>query len=68
MRNEGGFNYKEYLKSLNIYGSVKAKNIKVIEQNKGNIFMNFTYKISDEIKENIEEFMGEKYSGLLIGL
>ena len=68
MRNEGGFNYKEYLKSLNIYGSVKAKNIKVIEQNKGNIFMNFIYKISDEIKENIEEFMGEKYSGLLIGL
>lgn len=68
MRNEGGFNYKEYLKSLNIYGSVKAKNIKVIEQNKGNIFMNFTYKISDEIKENIEEFMGEKYSGLLLGL
>lgn len=68
MRNEGGFNYKEYLKSLNIYGSVKAKNIKVIERNKGNIFMNFTYKISDEIKENIEEFMGEKYSGLLLGL
>ena len=68
MRNEGGFNYREYLKSLNIYGSVKAKNIKVIEQNKGNIFMNFTYKISDEIKENIEEFMGEKYSGLLLGL
>ena len=68
MRNEGGFNYKEYLKSLNIYGSVKAKNIKVIEQKKGNIFMNFTYKISDEIKENIEEFMGEKYSGLLLGL
>mgnify|MGYP005804674853 CR=1 FL=1 len=68
MRNEGGFNYKEYLKSLNIYGSVKAKNIKVIEKIKGNIFMNFIYKISDEIKENIEEFMGEKYSGLLLGL
>ena len=68
MRNEGGFNYKEYLKSLNIYGSLKAKNVKVIEKNKGNIFMNFTYKISDEIKENIEEFMGEKYSGLLLGL
>ena len=68
MRNEGGFNYKEYLKSLNIYGSVKAKNIKVIEKIKGNIFMNFIYKISDKIKENIEEFMGEKYSGLLIGL
>ena len=68
MRNEGGFNYKEYLKSLNIYGSLKAKNVKVIEKNKGNIFINFTYKISDEIKENIEEFMGEKYSGLLLGL
>ena len=68
MRNEGGFNYKEYLKSINVYGSIKANNIKVISENQGNIFMKLVYKISDKIKENIKEFMGEKYSGLLLGL
>lgn len=68
IRNEGGFNYKEYLKSINIFGSIKATNVKIISKNQGNIFIDFTYKISDKIKENIENFMGEKYGGLLLGL
>ena len=47
-RNTGGFDYKEYLKSKNIYGIMKFKSGKIIENNKYSI-----YYIKNAIIKNI---------------
>ncbi len=67
-RNFGGFNYKDYLKSIKIYGTIKSESIKVLEKNKGNILISFTNKISKAIKENINKLLDKKEAGMLIGL
>ena len=67
-RNYGGFNYKDYLKSIKVYGTVKVDNIKVIEKNKGNPLIAFTKNISNSIKEKINSFMNSRQAGMLIGI
>ena len=44
-RNYGGFNYKEYLKFLKIYGTIKANSVIVVKKNKGNLVI----KISNTV-------------------
>ena len=67
-RNYGGFNYKDYLKSIKVYGSCKADKIEVLEKNRGNIFISYTNKISNAIKDKINSFMDKKEAGMLIGI
>lgn len=67
-RNYGGFNYKEYLKSIKVYGTVKVDNVKVIEKNKGNPFISLTIKMSNSIKEKINSFMNSREASMLIGM
>ena len=67
-RNYGGFDYKNYLKTLKIYGTVKLENCEVLEKNKGNIFVSFTNKISNNVKEKIYDLLNEREANLLIGL
>ena len=67
-RNYGGFNYKEYLKSIKVYGTVKVDNVKVIEKNKGNPFISLTIKMSNTIKEKINSFMNSREASMLIGM
>ena len=67
-RNYGGFNYKDYLKSIKVYGTVKVDNVKVLEKNKGNFFISFTNIVSNTIKEKINSFMSPRQAGMLIGI
>lgn len=44
-RNNKGFNYKNYLKSNEIVGTLRAKNVDIISKNNGNLLQNFACKI-----------------------
>ena len=67
-RNYGGFNYKEYLKSIKVYGTIKVDNFKVLEKNRGNFLISFTNKVSNSIKEKINSFVNNREAGMLIGI
>lgn len=67
-RNYKGFNYREYLKTKKIYGTIKAEDIKVIKENN----VNFILKISNEIRNKLinvaREILPEESSSLLTGI
>ena len=67
-RNYKGFDYKQYLKTLKIYGTVEVENIKVLEKNKANILMQTSNKIFIKIKNNIENTYGDKMSKIIMGI
>ena len=67
-RNYGGFDYKNYLKTLKIYGTVKCESYNILEKNKGNILISFTNKISNSVKEKIYDLLDKRDANLLIGL
>lgn len=67
-RNEKGFDYKEYLKTKGIYGSIKAEEIKVKKENAYNPFLQYISKISIKIEENMKKVMDKKTSALMDGI
>ena len=67
-RNYGGFNYKEYLKSIKIYGTIKADNVKIIEKNKGNPLISVVNYISKTVKKKINSIINEIEGNMLIGI
>ncbi len=67
-RNYGGFNYKEYLKSEKVYGTIKTDNVNVLEKSKGNSLISFTNKISKSIKEKINSFLNPREASMLVGI
>ena len=67
-RNYNGFDYKAYLKSLKIYGSLKVDNVKVISKDNGNKLLTFANEINLKIKENISKLIQDKYSSIFTGL
>ena len=67
-RNYGGFDYKSYLKTLKIYGNVKADKIQVLEKEKGNTILQISNKISLKIKEKINSLMKEESSSIISGI
>lgn len=67
-RNYGGFNYKEYLKSLKIYGTVNANSVKVIGKDKVNVISkiaNYNYLI---IEKKLDNLFKKDISGLIKGI
>lgn len=69
-RNEGGFNYKEYLKQKGIYKiiSVKKDSINILKENNVNLIdrvVNFT---KNRIKEECKRILPEKEANFLIGV
>ena len=67
-RNYGGFNYKDYLKTLKIYGNVKADKIKIIEKEKGNYIFRIANKISLGVKEKINSVMRDESAAIISGI
>lgn len=53
--NYKGYDYKEFLKTLKVYGNIKAKQVKVISKNNLNFLLNFTNKLNLKIQERIEK-------------
>lgn len=68
-RNFKGFDYSNYLKSIKIYGTVKGSNVKILEQNKGNIFASFSNKIQILIEDvTLKIIPNEDSRNLLLGI
>lgn len=69
-RNEGGFNYKEYLKTKGIYGiaETKASKIKIEKENDSNFILKFANIISNKIEEQANKLLGKEEAGLLLGI
>ena len=67
-RNYGGFNYKEYLKTLKIYGTVKVENSEILEKDKANIIFTLTNKAKLKIEEKIDNLLIKENASILKGL
>lgn len=69
-RNYKGFNYREYLKSKKIYGTIKIEgnNIAVLEKEKLNFLLIKSNNIRNSIIEKATSLLPEKRSKLLIGI
>lgn len=67
-RNYKGFNYKEFLKTQKVYGSIKASNTKVIKKECVNTVFLLSNKLFLHIKNNIKKILPKKYSDLLIAI
>lgn len=63
-RNYKGYDYKRYLKQLKIYGTIKCSQIKKISKGQSIPIL----RISNKIKSNIKEILGEHRSGIFLGL
>lgn len=68
-RNYGGFNYKEYLKSIGIYGSVNANHVKIIGNGNISKIKLVANKVSNYIKETVaKNIENESNRNLLLGI
>lgn len=68
IRNYKGFNYKEYLKTQNIYGTIKIGKLKVLDKNKGNEIQKLANKFKEKVENIIDNNLDEKEAGILKGL
>ena len=70
-RNYKGFDYKEYLKTKNIYGTIKIEKIEILNKDKGNLIQKlankFKKKVEEVIKNNLDKVESEILIGLLLG-
>ena len=69
-RNEGGFDYRQYLKTKKIAGSVmsKSENIKLVERNKGNILARITNNFKNILLDKIYKILPRDEAGLCAAL
>ena len=59
-RNYKGFNYKEYLKTKEIYGILRSSNIQVLEKESINLFYKIVVKMQNSFKENLKKVLPEQ--------
>ena len=68
-RNYKGFNYKEYLKTIKVYGTLNSKsNAKVIKKRNLNIIFMKANDVFLKIKDNIEKLYPKEKSSILLGI
>lgn len=67
-RNYMGFDYKSYLKSKKIYGTIETKEVEILSKNNVNMFETLINKIQKNIKNNITNILGEEEAALCIGI
>ena len=63
--NYKGFNYKEYLKTKKIYGSIKANEISIIKENNVNIILKLCNNARNKIIKTAENILPQETSGLV---
>ena len=66
--NYRGFDYSKYLRTLKIYGTVEAEEIRIFKGNSNNVFFTITNNIFIKIKEIIQENLSEEKANLLLGI
>ena len=67
-RNYKGFDYKQYLKSKNIYGTIDCTQYEIIANNKIDIISNIINYVQNNIKENMSNILDEEQGALCIGI
>lgn len=70
-RNRGGFNYRRYLNSNNIYGNIKVSDYRIVNnmpQNIQMIFQKFIYNIQNSIRKKFMQVLPKDYAGILNGM
>lgn len=68
-RNYKGFNYKEYLKTKNVYGSFRINDsVEILANNKANKLSIFINNIREQIIKNVHEVLPEEQAGILLGI
>lgn len=67
-RNYGGFNYKEYLKSLKVYGTIRANQLKVLSRNRLNNIFSLANQVSSMVKQKIDSSMEESQASIIKGI
>ena len=67
-RNFKGFDYRQYLKSRNIYGTIDCEKYEIIATNKINVASNIVNYVQNNIKENMFNILDEEQSALCVGI
>jgi len=67
-RNYKGFDYKQYLKTQEIYGTVKTSAVKVLEKDCANKLMQVSNSIFLKIKDNIQTTYNDNFSGIILSV
>ena len=67
-RNYKGFDYKQYLKSKGIYGTVDLKNYKIVAEDKIDRFSKLINLVQNSMKNNINAILDKEESALCIGI
>lgn len=67
-RNYKGFDYRQYLKSRNIYGTIDCEKYEIIATNKINVASNIVNYVQNNIKENMFNILDEEQSALCVGI
>lgn len=58
--NYRAFDYREYLKTKNIYGTINVEEIKKVKENNLNFILMCIQKTKTKIKSNLKEILGEE--------
>ena len=66
--NYKGFNYKDYLKTKKIYGSIKVEDIKILKRNNVNIILKLSNTIRNKIIEVARQMLPDKTQELVVGI
>ena len=67
-RNYGGFDYRDYLKSKRIYGTIECKNYSIISTNNIKGVNKFIYLVQNNLKDNIMKILDEEQGALCVGI
>lgn len=67
-RNYGGFNYKQYLKALNICGSINVEKIQIKDIKKVNMIFYLANKLSCNIENKIDDILEKEEASVLKGI
>ena len=67
-RNYKAFNYKQYLKILKIYGTIKVSEVEILEKKCANKVMQLSNTIFLKIKENIEKTYSQNIAPIILGV
>lgn len=67
-RNYGGFNYRKYLRTQEVYGIFEANNIELLKQNNLSKIELFSNSIKQKIIANMNKILPEDTSQLFLGI
>ena len=67
-RNYNGFNYRAYLKTKQIYGTIKVEKINIIEENNINILLKTSNNIRNKIIQIAKNVLPKESSSLVTGI